>query len=67
MQKIKVTRISALTGNENTMELAVTTAQIKRYESGEILLQNAFPQLTAPEREFIKSGITPDEWQKYFG
>jgi hypothetical protein len=36
------------------------------YERGS-LLQDAFPTLPAPQREFIKSGITPDEWINMFG
>lgn len=67
MQKIKVTRISTLTGSENTIELPVTIEQLSSYESGEIMLQHAFPQLTPAEREFIKTGITPAEWEEFFG
>lgn len=67
MKKIKITRISTLTGIENTIELAVTKEQLSSYESGEIMLQHAFPNLTPAEREFIKTGITPAEWNEYFG
>lgn len=35
------------------------------YENG-ALLQNAFPNLSSAEREFIKSGITDEEWQSIF-
>lgn len=66
MEKIKITRTSSLTGKTNTLELPVTTEQIRRYENGE-LLQVAFPNLTPPEREFIKTGITPAEWEEFFG
>lgn len=64
---LKVTRKSTLTGNTNTLELAITEEQLALYEAGGILLQNAFPHLSAPEREFIKSGITPQEWEEIFG
>ena len=30
------------------------------------LIQDAFPLLTSEEREFLLSGITPDEWNKLF-
>jgi hypothetical protein len=41
-------------------------AALARYEAG-ALLQNAFPMLDAGEREFIKTGITPQEWDALFG
>lgn len=67
MEKIKITRTSSLTGKTNTLELSVTKEQLALYESGSILLQSAFPNLTPPEREFIKTGITPAEWEEFFG
>tara|TARA_R110002167_G_scaffold52997_1_gene152422 strand:+ start:569 stop:727 length:159 start_codon:yes stop_codon:yes gene_type:complete len=48
------------------MELDVTAKQIVSWEKGE-MIQNVFPHLTAGEREFIKTGITPDDWNKLFG
>lgn len=29
-------------------------------------IQDAFPKLTAEEREFLMTGITPDEWNRTF-
>ncbi len=37
------------------------------WQSGKCLIQEAFPELSDDAREFIKSGITPDEWEKYMG
>lgn len=48
------------------MELAITEAQVQAYNNG-ALLQNAFPNLNADEREFFKTGITPQEWDAQFG
>lgn len=56
-----ITRKSILTGNTHTMNLDITNEQIETYANG-ALIQNAFPNLTAEEREFFKTGITPDEW-----
>lgn len=61
---MRVIRRSNITGKTHEMELPVTNEQINAYEAG-ALLQDAFPNLAAPEREFIKSGITPDEWQEH--
>ena len=48
------------------MDLKVTHAEIQRWEGGE-LIQNEFLHLTAGEREFLKTGITPEEWDNAFG
>jgi hypothetical protein len=32
-----------------------------------MLIQDAMPNLTSDEREFIVSGITKDEWDSVFG
>jgi hypothetical protein len=37
------------------------------YTNGHLLLQDAFPELSNSGREFIKSGITDDEWDEYMG
>lgn len=63
---VRITKKSILTGKFNTMELDVSKDQLNRYESGE-LVQNVFPELSADEREFLISGITPEEWNKAFG
>ena len=62
-----LTMTSTLTGKVHTMDLDVTETQLSIYFSGGGLLQNVFPQLTPPEREFIKTGITPTEWEEVFG
>ena len=48
------------------MDLPVTVEQLEHYAAG-ALLQNAFPNLSADEREFIKTGITAEEWEAIFG
>ena len=57
---------SGLTGNTSTMDIAVTAVQIAAWQGGE-LIQNAMPNVSPNEREFIKSGITPAEWASVFG
>jgi hypothetical protein len=47
-------------------ELDITPEQILDYESG-ALLQHAFPNLSADDREFFKTGITEEEWTAAFG
>ena len=31
------------------------------------MIQSAFPGLSADDREFLMTGITPEEWSKMFG
>lgn len=59
---MKIKRRSELTQQESEREIDVTEEQLARYEDGGILLQDAFPHLDADDREFIKTGITPEEW-----
>lgn len=47
------------------MEIDATTAQLDRYAMGAEFVQDVFPDLTSDEREFIKSGITAEEWEKF--
>ena len=60
-----ITRTSPFSGNTNSMEIEVTQEQLSSWESG-VLIQNAMPNLSADEREFIKTGITPEEWDSAF-
>ena len=65
---IKVTRQSVLTRQINTMELPILQEHLDIYDTvGDILVQDAFPNLNVEQREFLISGITPQEWNKYIG
>ena len=61
-----IERESPLSGNKNTLDIPVTLAQIAAWKGGE-LIQNAMPNLSADEREYIKTGITAEEWENTFG
>jgi hypothetical protein len=63
---MNITRKSPLTGITRTKEINVTEEQILAWQSGE-LIQNAMPQLSADDREFVKTGITGEEWDQLFG
>lgn len=62
---MNITRKSILTGIERTLDLPVTQEQIDAWENGE-LIQKAMPKLTPDQREFIKTGITAEEWARAF-
>lgn len=59
-----ITKRSMLTGHEHTMDLNVTFQQIKDWEEG-TLIQDAMPNLNSIEREFIISGVTEAEWNRF--
>ena len=61
-----VSRVSPFSGNTHIMDLPITVEQVIEFNRG-ALVQNAFPHLTADEREFILTGITPQEWEEAFG
>ena len=61
-----VSRTSGLTGETHSMVMDITREQVRAYKAGD-LIKDAFPNLTADEREFFKTGITPSEWDKFFG
>jgi len=60
-----VTKTNRLTGVTNSMSLAITEEQIESYKAG-ALIQDAFPQLTPDEREFMLTGFLPSEFEKRF-
>jgi len=48
------------------MDLDITEEQVWQYRNG-ALLQDAFSNLTAEEREFFKTGYTAEDWEMMFG
>ena len=62
---MKITRTSQLSGKVTTREIDVTDAQIMLWQSG-AFIQDAMPNVPAEEREFIMTGITPEEWDEAF-
>jgi hypothetical protein len=61
-----------LTGVTRTMEFSQYTQEEfeQRYtawRSGKLLIQEAFAELSVNGREFVKTGITYEEWEKEFG
>ena len=59
---MKITKKSMLTGVEHTLEIPCTPEQLFnwQYKGGHI--QDAMPNVPAPQREFLMTGITPEEW-----
>ena len=61
-----VTRRSQYSNITRMWDMDVTQEQLDAYFDGKGLVGEIFPHLTADEREFIITGITPDEWDEMF-
>jgi hypothetical protein len=61
-----VTRKSTISGQENTLDLDITSEQLFRVNTGVELIQNIVPHLSPSDREFLITGITSEEWDKLF-
>jgi len=56
-----VKKESILSGKSHEMEIDVTNKEIALWMEGS-LIQDVMPSLSADEREFLMTGITPTEW-----
>jgi|TARA_R110002012_G_scaffold162126_1_gene324425 hypothetical protein len=63
--KYTIERKSPFTGMVNQMEIELDPNDYVNWKHGENI-QDALPYLTADEREFIKTGITPEDWAAEF-
>lgn len=61
-----ITKVSVFTGVQRTLDIPVTQEQLDNWNNG-MLIQNAMPNLSADDREFILSGITKEEWDQFMG
>ena len=61
-----ITRTSELSGVTRTRDLPITEEQMAIFQSGGSTIQDIFPQLSSSDREFLKTGITDEEWDATF-
>lgn len=61
-----ITRTSPFSGKTVTKDIDVTDDQMRLWQSG-VVIQRAMPNVSPDDREFIKTGITSDEWNATFG
>ena len=59
---MQITKTSILTGKTSTMSLPITQKQLDLYNNTRMKIQEVFPNLDNSQREFIKTGITQEEW-----
>jgi hypothetical protein len=58
---------SILTGKPHTMTMRMTRKQFERWDIYGDLIQDALPQLSPSEREFLLTGSTDAEFKAVFG
>jgi hypothetical protein len=63
---MKITRKNPISGEKVTREIDVSQEQLDAWNSGE-LIQRAMPDLNEDDREFILTGILPNQWDELFG
>jgi hypothetical protein len=64
---MRITKTSLLSGRTNTREIDVTVDQLHQWRDGPAFIQDVMPNLSADDREFLMTGVTPEEWQSAFG
>lgn len=68
MKTIKVSRKSPVTGVINERYFDVKPADWIYFNSSDRPpVQECFPYLSADDREFLITGMTPEDWEKAFG
>jgi|TARA_R110000803_G_scaffold187659_1_gene249999 hypothetical protein len=56
-----ITKKSILSGEVRSLDLNITQSQIDLWKGG-MVIQKAMPKLSVDEREFVMTGIIPEEW-----
>ena len=67
LRTMKIVRTSMVSGITRTLDLDVTEEQLALFSLGRVAIQDCFPNLSADEREFIKTGLTAEEWSHSLG
>ena len=62
---MQITCRSAVSGIIRTEDINVTSEQLAAWDKG-ALAQEVFSNISADDREFIMTGITPAEWKEFF-
>jgi len=60
---MRIVKKSVLTNRLNTREIPIDPEKFDAFLKGDALIQDVFPELSVDDREFILTGITPEEWQ----
>jgi hypothetical protein len=61
-----IQRTSPVTGLNNIRDLDIDQEQMNNWLGG-ALIQKVMPNLSADDREFLITGMTPEDWEDTFG
>jgi adenine C2-methylase RlmN of 23S rRNA A2503 and tRNA A37 len=61
-----ITRTSPVTKVTVSLDIDITEEQMFQWLHGKVI-QEAMPNISADEREFIKTGLCPDYWEYLMG
>tara|TARA_B100000700_G_C14734213_1_gene709850 strand:- start:55 stop:258 length:204 start_codon:yes stop_codon:yes gene_type:complete len=62
---MKIERTNPMTGKSHEMDLPITQEQLDAWQNGS-LIQAVMPDLTPDQREFLMTGLLPDDWDQIF-
>ena len=61
-----ITMTSMISKTSSSIEIDITEEQLFRIKHTQELIQNVVPHLSPEDREFLITGITPEEWKELF-
>ena len=62
---MEITRTSLLTGKQATLFVPGLTQDMLDAHAAGVMAQDAFEGISADLREFLMTGITPEEWNTF--
>lgn len=62
---MRLTKTSMLSGTTATREIDLTEEELDAYHASGRPIQQMFPRLPPEDREFVMTGITPEEWHRF--
>lgn len=65
-QPMMFSRLSPLTNKLNILTLNLNPEDLRKWQQGDVLIQDAMPYLTPGEREFLITGYTEEDWDEIF-
>lgn len=61
-----VKRYNIILGREVQMDIPLTDSEARRINEGRENIQNIVPHLSVDQREFLISGLLPEQWDEVF-
>ena len=62
---MKITMTSMLSGQTRTRDISISQEQVDAWKNG-AMIQDVVPEICPADREFLITGVTPEEWDETF-